>query len=216
VARLCHKPKTARPTAQCHRRVAADLIKACGAGKHHGKNILFTDAARDELRILRAQSRGQRWIEFPLTSLSNRQTSVKEMPTHEKCSRRDSRPFDFAQAGSRLSADAKRGAQDTGRSLRIKSSGSTRSSGDTENVAGILEAASRPPIPVQSLAPPPAKRKIPTAPNTKNRRRQIKQRNHQHSSKHHATWQHSATPNGNATAELGNDIARYVLTQTIC
>ena len=37
------------------RRVAANFFQRGGAGKHDGKDILFTDAARDELGILRAE-----------------------------------------------------------------------------------------------------------------------------------------------------------------
>ena len=36
-------------------RVALDFIELGRAGQHDGKNILFADAARDELRILRAK-----------------------------------------------------------------------------------------------------------------------------------------------------------------
>ncbi len=36
-------------------RVALQLIKRRRTGEHHGKNILFADAARDELRVLRAK-----------------------------------------------------------------------------------------------------------------------------------------------------------------
>ncbi len=36
-------------------RVAANLLQRSIARKYYGKNILFPDAARDELRILRAK-----------------------------------------------------------------------------------------------------------------------------------------------------------------
>ena len=38
-----------------HRRVAANFFQRGSAGKHHRKDILFTDAARDELGILRPE-----------------------------------------------------------------------------------------------------------------------------------------------------------------
>ena len=36
-------------------RVALDFVERSGAGQHDGENVLFADAARDELRILRAK-----------------------------------------------------------------------------------------------------------------------------------------------------------------
>jgi len=38
-----------------HGRIAADFIQAGGAWEDDGKDVLFADAARDELRILRAK-----------------------------------------------------------------------------------------------------------------------------------------------------------------
>jgi hypothetical protein len=38
-----------------YRGIAADFFQAGGAGENHGKDILFTDAARDQLRILRTE-----------------------------------------------------------------------------------------------------------------------------------------------------------------
>ena len=35
--------------------IAFDLVKRSGAGQNNGKDFQFTDAARDELRILRAE-----------------------------------------------------------------------------------------------------------------------------------------------------------------
>ena len=46
-----------RPARQhdARRRIALDLVERCGAGQHDGEDVLFADAARDELRILRAK-----------------------------------------------------------------------------------------------------------------------------------------------------------------
>ncbi len=38
-----------------YRGIAANLVQAGSTGKDHGKNILFADAARDELGILRTE-----------------------------------------------------------------------------------------------------------------------------------------------------------------
>ena len=67
-----------------HRRVALDLVKRGRAGQHHRKDILFADAARDELRILRAEVEDddglvKAWIGFPRMSFSNRMLCVKRM-----------------------------------------------------------------------------------------------------------------------------------------
>ena len=35
--------------------IALDFFQRGGAGKHHGEDILFADAAGDELRVLRAE-----------------------------------------------------------------------------------------------------------------------------------------------------------------
>jgi hypothetical protein len=38
-----------------HRRIATNFLKASSAGKNDGKDVLFADAARNELRILRSK-----------------------------------------------------------------------------------------------------------------------------------------------------------------
>ncbi len=46
-----------RPTGQddADRRVAANFIQAGGTGQDNGKDVLFADAARNQLRILRSE-----------------------------------------------------------------------------------------------------------------------------------------------------------------